>query len=538
MADAQNPQNPVPQPPANRPRPAVLMVLDGFGVAPDGEGNAITRANMPFFKELIQRYPTVTVRSSGETVGLMWGEMGNSEVGHLTIGAGRVYYQALPRIERSIQDESFFENPALLKAIEQAKDGGTLHIMGIMSSGKVHGYNNHCYALLELAKKHKIKDVAVHAILDGRDTLYNSGADFITELQAKMDELKVGRIASLSGRYYAMDRDNRWDRVEKAYNAIAFGQSEKVVEDPMQAIKDSYAAEVYDEEFVPTVVTKKGKTSPVKPGDAMIFFNFRPDRARQITKAFTLPNFDKFPRTYIDNLVFVTMMEYEKGLPVDVAFPPVLLTNTLAEVLSNAGLVQLHIAETEKYAHVTFFFNGTREEPFPNEDRAIIPSPHVPSYDQQPEMSAYQLTDRVVKEIKTDNYDVIIMNFANPDMVGHTGNLQATIKANEVIDECVKRIVEETLAKDGVVLITADHGNAEEVLNLQTADIDKEHSTNPVPFFIIGNQFEGQPGVGGDVPNGDLSLMPPVGMLADVAPTLLKILGIPQPPEMTGTPLI
>lgn len=536
---APQPQQAV-QPTGGRPRPAVLMVIDGFGIAPDSEGNAVTRAKMPFFDELTRRYPVVPVRASGETVGLMWGEMGNSEVGHLTIGAGRVYYQALPRIERAINDKSFFQNEALLKAVSQAKQtGGTLHIMGIMSAGKVHGYNTHAYALLQLAKDQGITDVAVHCFLDGRDTLYNSGIDFINELQQKISEIGVGRIASMSGRYYAMDRDNRWDRIEKAYNAIVLGQSSETTENPAEALQASYAKEVYDEEFVPMVVTKGGQpAATVKPGDAVIFFNFRPDRARQITKAFALPSFDKFERQYIENLVFVTLMEYEAGLPVDVAYPPVILSNTLAEVISNAGLVQLHIAETEKYAHVTFFFNGTREDPFPNEDRAIIPSPKVSSYDQQPEMSAIKLTDRVIKEIKTDNYDVVIMNFANPDMVGHTGNLEATIKAHEVIDEQVKRIVTEVLAKNGVVLITADHGNAEEVQNLQTADIDKEHSTNPVPFYIIGNQFEGKPGFAGDIPNGDLSLVPPVGMLADVAPTLLKILGIPQPPEMGGTPLI
>lgn len=527
-------------PGGKRPRPAVLMVIDGFGIAPDTEGNAITRAHMPNFDEYLRRYPVVNVRASGETVGLLWGEMGNSEVGHLTIGAGRVYYQALPRIERSIQDESFFEIPAFMSAINQVKQtGGTLHIMGILSSGKVHGYNSHAYALLELAKRHKIKDVAVHVFLDGRDTLYNSGADFVNELQEKIREIGVGRIASLSGRFYAMDRDNRWDRVEKAYRAIAEGKSEHTAEDPMEAIKASYAKEVYDEEFVPTVITKKGEPlATVKPGDAVMFFNFRPDRAREITKAFVLPSFDKFERSYVDELSFVTLTEYEKGLPVEVAFPPELIHNGLSETLSKNGLVQLHIAETEKYAHVTFFFNGTREEPFEHEDRVIIPSPHVASYDEVPEMSAYKLTDRVLKEIKTDNYDVIIMNYANPDMVSHTGNLEASIKCMQVIDECVAKVVDAVLKKDGVVFITADHGNAEEVLNLQTNDIDKEHSTNPVPFFIIGNQFEGQSGLSGDVPNGDLSLMPPVGMLADVAPTMLKVLGIPQPPDMTGTPLI
>lgn len=523
-----------------RPRPAVLIVLDGFGVAPDSEGNAITKAKKPTFDMLTARYPVVNVRASGETVGLLWGEMGNSEVGHLTIGAGRVYYQAMPRVEQTIADKSFFSLPAFLKATEQVKkSGGTLHLLGLVSSGRVHASDTHCHALLDLAKAQGIKDVAVHAILDGRDTLYNSGVDFVTTLDHKIKEIGIGRIATLSGRYFAMDRDNRWDRVEKAYNAIAKGQSESTAEDVFEAIKASYTKEVYDEEFVPTVMTKGGEpVATVKPGDAVIFFNFRPDRARELTKAFVLPSFDKFNRDYIKDVVFVTLMEYEGGLPVEVALPPITLVNCLAEVISNAGLVQLHIAETEKYAHMTFFLNGTHEDPFPNEDRAIIPSPSVSSYDQQPEMSAYKLTDRVVREIKTGNYDVIIMNFANADMVGHTGNLEATIKSIEAVDECVGKIVSEVLAKDGVVLITADHGNGEEVRNLQTGGMDKEHSTNPVPFWIIGKQFEGQSGLSGDVPEGDLSLLPPVGMLADVAPTLLKIIGLEQPPEMTGTPLI
>jgi 2,3-bisphosphoglycerate-independent phosphoglycerate mutase len=523
-----------------RPRPAVLIILDGFGVAPDSEGNAVTRAKKPVFDLLTARYPVVNVRASGETVGLMWGEMGNSEVGHLTIGAGRVYYQALPRVEQAISDRSFFSLPAFLKAIEQVKkSGGTLHFMGLLSAGKVHASDTHCHVLLDLAKSQGVKDVAIHAFLDGRDTLYNSGIDFVTALDHKIKEIGIGRIASLAGRYFAMDRDNRWDRIEKAYQAIALGRSESTSEDAFEALKASYSREVYDEEFVPTVITKGGQpVATVKSGDAVICFNFRPDRSREITKAFVLPSFDKFTRDYIQDLVFVTMMEYEAGLPVEVALPPQTLTNCLSEVLSNNGLVQLHIAETEKYAHVTFFFNGTREDPFPNEDRAIIPSPPVSSYDQVPEMSAYKITERVVKEIKTGNYDVIILNFANADMVGHTGSLEATMKAIEAIDDCVGKIVNETLAKDGVVFITADHGNGEEVRNLQTGDIDKEHSTNPVPFYMIGKQFEGQAGLSGDVPGGDLSLLPPVGILADVAPTMLKVLGLEQPPEMTGTSLI
>lgn len=529
-----------PTPPARRPRPAVLVIMDGFGVAADAEGNAITKANTPTLRMLTERYPAMTLRSSSEEVGLNWGEMGNSEVGHLALGAGRVYYQTLPRINRAIQDGSFFTNAAFKAAIDKVKQtGGALHLVGILSSGKVHGFDEHCFALLKLLKQEGVKDVAVHAILDGRDSLYNSGIDFVKNAIEKMKEIGVGELASMTGRYFAMDRDNRWDRVEKAYNAIALGKADVTTENPIEAIQLSYAREVYDEEFLPTVVTNKGKpVATIESNDAVIFFNFRPDRARELTKAFVLPSFDAFPREYIKGLTFVTMTEYEEGLPVDVAFAPEVITNSLAEVVSNAGLVQLHVAETEKYAHVTFFLNGTREEPFPHEDRALIPSPHVPSYDKTPEMSAYAVTERVVKEVKTGNYDVIMVNFANPDMVGHTGNLEATIKAVEVVDKCVGDIVDAVLAEDGVCFITADHGNAEEVLNLQTHQIDKEHSTNPVPFWIVGRAFEGKPSIAGDVPNGDLSLMPPVGMLADVAPTVLAVLGIAQPPEMTGTALV
>ncbi len=523
-----------------RPRPAVLIIIDGFGIAPDGEGNAVTKAKMPTFEMLKQRYPVVTLKASGETVGLMWGEMGNSEVGHLTIGAGRVHFQTLPKIEKAIADKSFFENEKLLAAAEHVKKTkGTVHIFGLMSSGKVHAYNKHAYALLEFCKKQKIKDVAIHAVLDGRDTLYNSGAEFIDELQAKMKELKIGHLATLSGRFYSMDRDNRWDRTEKAYRAMVLGESDEQFDDPMDAIRASYAKEVFDEEFVPTVITKRGKpVATVQDGDAVVFFNFRPDRARQISKAFVLDDFNKFEREKIKNLYFASMTEYEDDLPTEVMFPTEELQNTLAEVLSDAGLVQLHIAETEKYAHVTFFLNGSHEDPFPHEDRVIIPSPKVPSYDEAPDMATRELTDRVLKEVKTDNYDVIILNFASPDMVAHTGNFDATVQAHETVDECVGKIVKAVLAQDGVVLITADHGNSEEVKNIQTGEMDKEHSTNPVPFFIIANHLEGQPGIAGDVPSGDLSLMPPIGMLADVAPTLLKMLGVDQPSDMTGTPLI
>lgn len=523
-----------------RPRPAVLLVLDGFGIAPDGDGNAITRAVTPTFKMLTERYPAMTLRASGEEVGLSWGEMGNSEVGHLTLGSGRVNYQSLPRINRSIAHGEFFTNEAFVKAFEAVhKSNGTLHLIGLMSTGKVHAFDDHCFQLLRMCKQVELENVAVHAILDGRDTLYNSGLDFLHRLQDELRTIGVGSIASVSGRYYAMDRDNRWDRIEKAYRAIALGESDHITEDPLAALEESYARDVFDEQFEPTVVIQNGKpVATVKPGDAVIFFNFRPDRARELTKAFVLPAFDRFNREYIREVTFVTMTEYEAGLPVEVAFPPEVIQNTLSQVLSDAGLVQLHVAETEKYAHVTFFLNGTREEPFLNEDRALIPSPSVASYDKTPEMSTREVTERIIKEIRTHNYDVIIANFANTDMVGHTGDVGATIRAVEVADECVGKLVAEILTQDGVLLITADHGNAEEVLNLQTHAIDKEHSTNPVPFWIVGKQFEGKPSVAGDVPNGDLSLMPPVGMLADVAPTLLAILGVEQPEDMTGTPLL
>jgi 2,3-bisphosphoglycerate-independent phosphoglycerate mutase len=374
--------------------------------------------------------------------------------------------------------------------------------------------------------------------LDGRDTIFNTGAGFVADLEAEMKRIGVGKVASLAGRYYAMDRDNRWDRVEKAYRAIAEGVGE-TTNNPVDAIKASYEKKVYDEEFVPTVVVKgKKPIATVTDGDAVIFFNFREDRARELTKAFVLPAFEKFPRTYMQNLRFVMMSEYEKDLPANIAYPPDIIHECLAKVISDAGLKQFHIAETEKYAHVTFFFNGQREAPFPGEDRAIIPSPHVAKYDEKPEMSAYQITDRVLKEIRDNKYDFIVLNYANPDMVGHTGNLEATIRACEITDECIGKLTEGVLASGGVLTITADHGNAEELLNLQTAAVDKEHSTNPVPFIVVSKDLEGK-SLG--LPEGigaDLSLVSPTGVLADVAPSILKIMGLPQPEEMAGRPLI
>ncbi len=526
------------------PRPVVLIICDGWGVAPDSEGNALTRAHTPYLDRYIHTYPAMTILASGNEVGLSWGEMGNSEVGHLNIGAGRVYYQTFPRINAAIADETFYTNPALLKAIQHAqKNSSRLHLMGIISQGNVHGSLEHLYALLELAKRNNLHEVFVHGFLDGRDVLFNSGKGFVEQLIKKMEELGIGQLASIGGRHFAMDRDNRWDRIEKGFNAMIYDGTDKeqqCAEDVLKAIDASYEKKIYDEEFVPTTITHNGKPiGQIKDGDAVIFANFRPDRARQLTKAFVVPDFDSFKRPDFHDLAFITMTEFEKGLPVlDIAYTPIVIQKTLAEVISQAGLKQFHIAETEKYAHITFFLNGTIEEPFPLEDREIIPSPKVESYDIAPEMSAKKIAKKVVEVVEKDVYDAIFVNFANGDMVGHTGNVEATIIAAQTVDACIGRIVEATLARGGVALLTADHGNAENKINLQTGEKDKEHSTNPVPFLIMGKQWEGQAGPAGDPPEGDLSLLSPVGLLADVAPTMLKIMGLDQPKEMTGRSLI
>ncbi|MSU74912.1 MAG: 2,3-bisphosphoglycerate-independent phosphoglycerate mutase [Candidatus Magasanikbacteria bacterium] len=543
-------------------KPVTLVICDGWGVAPDSDGNAIAQAKLPNFKSYIKEYPAMTLHASGNEVGLLFGEIGNSEVGHLNIGAGRVYYQSCPRINQEISSGEFFKNKAFLDAIAHVeKNKSKLHIIAMLSSGNVHASNEHLYALLDLCKKQGLgKEVFVHVILDGRDCIYSAGESFVKELEAKLKKLKVGAIASLSGRFYAMDRDNRWERVEAAYKAMAEGKAERSATSPAEAIKASYAKKNYDEEFVPTVImdgdsasakgsgplrhssseaSEAGKpVATVTDGDAIIFANFRPDRARELTKAFVLPGFDKFKRSDIKKLFFVTMMEYEKDLPVVVAYAPIVARNCLAEAVSLAGLKQFHAAETEKYAHVTFFLNGTIEEAFPGEERALVSSPHVASYAEVPAMSASEVTKKTIKAIDSGKFDLVVINYANADMVGHTGDRKATIAACETIDKCLGDIVGHTLAVGGVVIMTADHGNAEEVINLQTGEMDKEHSTNPVPLLVIGADFRGQAGPGGDAPEGDLSLLPPVGFLADVAPTVLKLMGLTQPKEMTGTPLI
>jgi 2,3-bisphosphoglycerate-independent phosphoglycerate mutase len=526
-----------------RPKPVVLVVLDGWGIAQPYSGNAISQADTKVMDQIIAQYPSMTLRASGEAVGLPWGEAGNSEVGHLNLGLGRILYQELPRINKAISDNAFYKNKALLKAMNHVKENKSqLHLLGLVSNGCVHSSIEHLQALLVMAKEQNIKQVFIHAILDGRDTAYNSGFNFISDIERSISEYGVGEIATISGRFYAMDRDNHWDRTEKAYLAMTEGKGNRG-KSALKAIEESYKKKIYDEEFEPTVIDKNGsprlKEGLISDNDAVIFFNYRSDRARQLTKAFVLPSFNKFPRKkYLENLLFVCFTEYEKDLPIEVAFPPEEIKNTLGEVISKAGLKQLRIAETEKYAHVTYFFNGGREIKTEGETHELIPSPRVTSYDLKPEMSANEVTDKLIKAIEEDTYDFILVNFANADMVGHTGNIKATVRAVETVDKCLDRVIKAVLAKDGCVIITADHGNAEMEFNMQTGTINKEHSASPVPLIIVSKQFEGRRLGAQDALGSDLSLTKPQGILSDVAPTILKIMGIEKPPEMTGRSLI
>ena len=512
----------------------VLVILDGWGVAPPSRGNGISLAQTPVFDSLVQSYPTLTLQASGEAVGLSWGEMGNSEVGHMNLGGGKVIFQELPRITRSISDSSFFSNQAFNQAIEHVKKHDSqLHLMGLVSNGGIHSFDEHLYALLELAKQKGVKKVFVHAFLDGRDTPRNSGLTFIQKLQQHLDEIKNGRIASICGRYYAMDRDNRWDRVQKAYQAIAEGSAESKSADPLKAVNESYQKQIYDEEFLPCVITENGQSlTKINDQDAVIYFNFRSDRARQLTKAIILPGFAKFNRPRrLNNLFFVTMTEYEKDLPVIIAFVKETIENPLAKVLADNKKTQFHIAETEKYAHVTFFFNCGKEEAFPGETRSLVPSPSVASYDQKPEMSAFEVRDKLVAAIKSGEYDFLVVNFANSDMVGHSGNLEAVIKAVQVVDSCLGQVVKAIIAKSGQAIITADHGNAEELLKLQTGEINKEHTTNPVPCIVIDKKISRKFSVS---QVDDLSSLTSVGVLSDVAPTICAMMGIDKHKDMTG----
>ena len=507
-------------------KPTVLMILDGFGLNTICEHNAVCEAKPPVLTQLMAQCPYVEGQASGMAVGLPDGQMGNSEVGHLNMGAGRIVYQELTRITKEIADGDFFKNEALLSAVRFAKENkSALHFMGLLSDGGVHSHNTHLYGLLELAKREGLDKVYIHCFLDGRDTPPASGKSFIEELQTKIDEIGVGEIAVVSGRYYAMDRDNRWDRVEACYAAMTKGEGNQA-EDAVDAVAASYAEDQTDEFVLPTVIMKNGQAvASVKENDAVIFFNFRPDRAREITRAFTDDNFDGFSREKIKNLKFVCFTQYDATFTnVDVAFEKVAITNTFGEFLAAKGLKQARIAETEKYAHVTFFFNGGVEEPNEGEDRILVKSPKVATYDLQPEMSAYEVSDKLCQAIRSLKYDVIIINYANPDMVGHTGVEDAAIKAVKAVDECVGRAVDAIKEVDGQMFICADHGNVEQLVDYETGDPFTAHTTNPVPFILV---------------NADPSYkLREGGCLADIAPTLIELMGMEQPKEMTGKSLL
>lgn len=506
-------------------RLVMLMILDGFGVNPKPEGNAIAAANKPNLDRIYAECPHTLISTSGMDVGLPRGQMGNSEVGHTNIGAGRIVYQELTRITKSIEDGDFFDKKEFLDAIQNCKSNNSkLHLYGLLSDGGVHSHNTHLYALIELAKRKGLKDVFVHCFFDGRDVPPDSAKDYVAELEAKLKEIGVGRIASVMGRYYAMDRDNRWERVQQAYDAMVLGKGLKA-DNAGQAVAESYSREEFDEFVKPTVIMEKGEPiATIAANDSVIFFNFRPDRAREITRAFVDPDFKGFERPLgMFPLTYVCMTQYDKTIPnAAVAFKPEGLSNTFGEYISKLGYKQLRIAETEKYAHVTFFFNGGVEAMYDGEDRVLVPSPKVATYDLKPEMSAFEVTEEVLKRIDSKQYDVIILNFANCDMVGHTGVFEAAKSAVEAIDSCIGKIAAAVEAQNGVLLITADHGNAEQMIDYDTGGPFTAHTTNKVLLMGIGL--------------GGAKLKQ--GRLADLAPTMLDIMGIIKPGEMTGESLL
>ncbi|MCA0172727.1 2,3-bisphosphoglycerate-independent phosphoglycerate mutase [Bacillus sp. RAR_GA_16] len=506
-------------------KPEALIILDGFGLRDEEKGNAVAHANKPNFDRYWNQYPHATLQACGKAVGLPDGQMGNSEVGHLNIGAGRIVYQSLTRVNLAIEEGDFFENETFLEAIDHVKKKGTsLHLFGLLSDGGIHSHIKHLFALLELAGKQGLEDVYVHGFLDGRDVGQQSAKTYIQQLEDKMEEVGVGRLATLSGRYYSMDRDKRWDRVEKSYRALAYGEGPSY-KDPYEMIDDNYENEIYDEFVLPSVMTDEDGSpiATVNDEDAVIFFNFRPDRAIQISQVFTNDDFRGFDRgeERPKNLHFVSLTRFSETVGGDVAFKPTNLDNTLGEVLAQQDYKQLRIAETEKYPHVTFFFSGGREEEFPGEERILIDSPKVATYDLKPEMSAYEVTDALLKELDADKHDAIILNFANPDMVGHSGMLEPTVKAIEAVDECLGKIVDKITEKGGHAIITADHGNSDEVTTLD-GEAMTAHTTNPVPVIVTKEGVE----------------LRTDGILADLSPTLLDLLGGKQPKEMTGKSLI
>lgn len=507
------------------PKPVALIILDGFGLRSDVTGNAVAQANKPNYDRYMAQYPNTTLTACGEAVGLPEGQMGNSEVGHLNIGAGRIVYQDLTRISKSIRDGEFYDNETLLGAVRHAKSNGTkLHLYGLLSDGGVHSHIAHLFALLDLAKKEDLSEVYIHAFLDGRDVSPDSAKGYLEQLQAKIAEVGVGRIATVQGRYYAMDRDKRWERTEKSYRAMVYGDGPQYT-DPIQAVVESYEKSVYDEFVMPTVIVgEDGKpVGLVESDDSIVFFNFRPDRAIQLSQVFTNQDFRGFDRglKIPMNLHFVCLTLFSETVGGYVAYSPKNLDNTLGEVLVQNGKAQLRIAETEKYPHVTFFFSGGRDVELPGETRILISSPKVATYDLQPEMSAYEVAEAAVKEIESDKHDAIILNFANPDMVGHSGMLLPTIKAVEATDECLGKVVDAVLAKGGVCLITADHGNADMVID-ELGRPFTAHTTNPVPLIVTKQGVTLREG----------------GILADLAPTVLSLLELAKPAEMTGVTLI
>lgn len=502
----------------------LLIIMDGYGLSPDGPGNAIARARTPFLDKLYTTCPHTSVKASGKAVGLPKDQMGNSEVGHLNMGAGRIVWQELSKISDGIDDRSFFSNPAILGAMHHVRQNGSaLHLMGLLSDGGVHAHINHLYALLDMAGRAGLPRVYVHGILDGRDVGPTTAHLYVQELEKDLQNRAYAQIASLSGRYYAMDRDNRWDRVEKAYRAYTLGVGQHA-DSAETLLQQSYDAGITDEFVLPGLITKDGKpVATIEENDALVFFNFRPDRAREITRAFVDPEFDSFDRCLIPNLHFVCLTQYDVALHnVYVAFPPQTLSNTLGEYLATLGKKQLRIAETEKYAHVTFFFNGGAEKPNPGEDRLLIPSPKIPTYDLKPEMSAYEITRVAVEKIEQGAYDVIILNLANCDMVAHTGVIEATVRAVEAVDDCVGMLVKAVQKQRGNVFITADHGNADYMLDTKGNTVTA-HSTAPVPLILP------------DHPEYTLAAG---GSLCDIAPTLLKLMDLPIPSEMTGHSLL
>ncbi|MCK9442215.1 MAG: 2,3-bisphosphoglycerate-independent phosphoglycerate mutase [Methanothrix sp.] len=500
-------------------KPLAIIIMDGFGISPIVEGNAVAWAHKPNLDRFWKNYPTTTLAASGLAVGLPRGQMGNSEVGHLNIGGGRIVYQDYTRISLAVEQGTIAENEVLLRTMEKAK-GARLHLIGLLSDGGVHSHNTHLYALLQMAAKMGLENVYVHAVLDGRDVPPRSALGYLQELEEKFQQIGTGKVATVSGRYYTMDRDKRWERVEKAYRCLTVGEGLHALT-AKEAVENGYQRGENDEFLLPTLVDEKGL---VQDKDSIIFFNFRPDRAREITRAFVDKDFQGFALKPM-HVFYTCMTQYDATLNAPIAFPAQNLDDTLGQVISRAGLHQLRIAETEKYAHVTYFFNGGKEEPNPGEDRALIPSPKVATYDLLPEMSAYLVRDEVMARIECGKYDLIVLNFANPDMVGHTGIFEAAVKAVEVVDGCVGAVVDEVLKKGGCVLLTADHGNAEKMIDLTSGQPHTAHTTNPVPFTLIIN-------------DGQKYSLREDGILADIAPTALQLLGIPQPKAMSGKSLI